>query len=429
MSLLPGDDVELVIEKPAAGGRMIARHDGQVVLVSNAIPGERVRAHVERVVRGVTYGHARDILEPDPDRRGRTDAHACGGAVYAHIAYPRQLRTKADVVADAFARIARVPLAFAVPVAPSPEIGYRMRNRLHVEGRRIGSYREGTHDLCDPAPTGQLLPATMATLDRLAAALPDRAPFVTTIELAENIPGTQRAAHVQFSAPPGASSLAALHVEGLTGASFEVAGDGRVALAFGSPFLTDALTFAVGAETGVELALRHRATAFFQANRYLLPRLVSRVVACAGDDDGEIVDLYAGVGLFALSLAAAGFQNVTAVEGDRTSADDLLWNAEHLASGVRALAMPVERFLADRSPRRHVTLIVDPPRTGMTRNAVAGILAERAARIVYVSCDVATLARDAARLIESGYAMERLEAFDLFPNTAHVEALAVFRRG
>jgi tRNA/tmRNA/rRNA uracil-C5-methylase (TrmA/RlmC/RlmD family) len=428
MTLVAGFDVDLTIEKPAAGGRMIARHDGQVILVSNAIPGERVRARIERVVRGVTYAHARDILEPDPDRRGSVDAHACGGAVYAHIAYPRQLRTKADVVADAFARIARMPLAVAVPVAPSPEIGYRMRNRLHVEGRRIGSYREGTHDLCDPAPTGQLLPATIETLDRLAAALPDCAPLVTTIELAENIPGTERAAHFQFSAPPGAAGLAAIQVEGLTGASFDVAGQGGVALAFGSPFLTDVLIFVVGAQRTVDVALRRRATAFFQANRFLLPALVSRVVACVGQDDGEVVDLYAGVGLFALSLAAAGSRKVTAVEGDRTSADDLLWNAEHLASGVRALAMPVERFLADRSPRSGATLIVDPPRTGMTRTAVAGILAERAARIVYVSCDVATLARDAARLVESGYAIERLEAFDLFPNTAHVEALAVFRR-
>jgi len=95
---------------------------------------------------------------------------------------------------------------------------------------------------------------------------------------------------------------------------------------------------------------------------------------------------------------------------------------------VRVAAMPVERYLAGCARARGLTVVVDPPRTGMTRDALSGLLGLGARRIVYVSCDVATLARDAARIVAAGYGMVELEGFDLFPNTAHVEAVAAFTR-
>jgi 23S rRNA (uracil1939-C5)-methyltransferase len=426
MALEPGSDVELTIEKPAAGGRMIARHEGQVVLVGGAIPGEVVRARIERVARGVTYAHAVEIVSADPDRRGTIEEHTCGGMVYAHVAYPRQLVLKAAVLADAFGRIGRILLDKPIPVSASPERGYRMRARCHVQGHQVGFFREGTHEVCDPATTGQLLPATCEVLARLADRVHDgRAQSLISLELAENVPATERALHLTLARPPAARDFADLRVEGVSGASYEVSAQGGRGVAFGNPVITDVLPVATASGTA-EVTLQRHVTAFFQANRYLLPALVSRVVSLAGE--GEVVDLYAGVGSFALSLAAAGHARVVAVEGDRTSADDLRGNAARHAGAVRVFAMPVERFLQDRTPSPGTTLIVDPPRTGMTREAVAGILAQRASRLVYVSCDVATLARDAGRLVQAGYRIEHLEAFDLFPNTAHVEALAVFDR-
>src|SRR4051812_14898168 len=158
--LSPHEDVSLAIEKPAAGGGMIARHEGQIVFVSGAIPGERVRARVEQVRGGTAYAETIRVEESSPDRREPGGDPACGGNVFAHIAYPRQLQLKADIVADAFARIGKLPLNVIVPVRPSPEQGYRMRARLHVREGRIGFFREGTHDLCDATRTGQLLMAT-----------------------------------------------------------------------------------------------------------------------------------------------------------------------------------------------------------------------------------------------------------------------------
>ena len=102
-----GDELTLTIERPVAGGRMIARHEGAVVLVGGAIPGERVRARVERVSRQVAWAETIDVLDPSADRRGDGPDRHCGGATYAHIAYPRQLTFKSEVIADAFRRIGR----------------------------------------------------------------------------------------------------------------------------------------------------------------------------------------------------------------------------------------------------------------------------------------------------------------------------------
>ncbi len=173
MTLHADQEIELTIEKPAAGGRMIARHDGQVVLVLGAIPGERVLARVERVERQVAFAAVTAIRDASADRRNEAGDLLCGGCLYAHAAYPRQLEMKAAVVEDAFARLGRIRLDDRIEVASSPERGYRMRARLHVRDGRAGFYREGTHELCDPAPTGQLseaaISATQAAIDALEA--------------------------------------------------------------------------------------------------------------------------------------------------------------------------------------------------------------------------------------------------------------------
>ena len=152
--LTPGQIVSLGVDKPAAGGRMIARLDGQIVFVSGAIPGESVRARVERVAKNVGYAESIEIEQPSPDRRPFPDP-PCGGCLYGHIAYPRQLALKSAIIDDAFRRIGRLP-APAIAVAPSPEDGYRMRARFHVRGRRLGFFREGTHEACDARQTRQL---------------------------------------------------------------------------------------------------------------------------------------------------------------------------------------------------------------------------------------------------------------------------------
>src|SRR5262245_42025916 len=126
---------------------MIARHLGQVVLVRGAIPGERVKAWIERADKRMAYAVTREVVDASPDRREGAGDPLCGGALYSHIRYERQLAIKADVLRDAFARVGRYPLDQAIAVAGSPEEAYRMRARFHVHGGRAGFYRENTHQL------------------------------------------------------------------------------------------------------------------------------------------------------------------------------------------------------------------------------------------------------------------------------------------
>jgi 23S rRNA (uracil1939-C5)-methyltransferase len=140
---------------------------------------------------------------------------------------------------------------------------------------------------------------------------------------------------------------------------------------------------------------------------------------------GPVLDLYAGVGLFSLVAAQAGLGPVVAVEGDRFSADDLKRNARG-RENVEIRVDAVERHLG--AAKKAATIIMDPPRTGLSKEALAGIMAVQAPRLIYVSCDIATLARDARLLVDAGYPMTSVRAFDLFPNTAHVETVTVFAR-
>jgi 23S rRNA (uracil1939-C5)-methyltransferase len=401
--------VSLAIEKPAAGGRMIARLSGQVVLVGGAIPGERVTARIERVGKGVLYADTVSPDEPSPDRRPVLADPLCGGCLYAHISYERQLAIKSDVIADAFARIGRLVLPRPVTVAPSPEEGYRMRARLHVRGQRYGFFREGTHDICEARATRQLLPASCDTLDRLTAALRsvDAAQHVREIELSENIEASGRSICLEMASAMDVHIVQRLsQTEGLTG--------------FGpDATVTDTLTV-----DGASLVLRRNVLAFFQGNRYLLRDLVEHVVEQV-PRDASVADLYAGAGLFAIGAAACRRARVTAVEGDRVSAADLTVNAA--AHDVEARHEPVEAFLA-AARRAPEVIVVDPPRTGMSRDALDGVIRLRVPRVIYVSCDVATLARDSRRLVDAGYTIERADAFDLFPNTPHIETVVAFDR-
>ena len=138
--MVRGDRLRLTIERPAAGGRMIARHDGAIVFVSGAIPGEVVDAVVEKVQRGVVWAATREVLERSPDRVDDAPAGACGGSVFAHIAYERQRQIKAAIIEDALRRIGHITLDASVDVAGSPIDGYRMRARLHVRSGKIGFF-------------------------------------------------------------------------------------------------------------------------------------------------------------------------------------------------------------------------------------------------------------------------------------------------
>jgi 23S rRNA (uracil1939-C5)-methyltransferase len=192
-------------------------------------------------------------------------------------------------------------------------------------------------------------------------------------------------------------------------------------LVTGDPHVTDSLSV-----DGRPFTLRRHVHSFFQGNRFLIGALAARVMSHV-PAGAEVVDFYAGVGLFAIAAAEVRGARVIAVEGDRAAARDLDANARGSGGAVEVVHQPVESFarVRDREPD---VVIVDPPRTGMSRQAFDRVVALGGSTLVYVSCDVATLARDARRLADAGYRLTGIDAFDLFPNTPHVEAVVKFER-
>ena len=397
------ESIELLVERPAQGGRMIARPaaintaggPGEVVLVAGAIPGERVRARVTERRHGVSFAETVEVIEASPDRREPPFDPLCGGNLLAHVTYERQLQLKREILADAFRRQARLTLEQLPAITGSPETGYRMRARLHLAHGRLGFYRERTRDVCDAVRTGQLSAGAAELIAESQAALAPHADAIEEVVLAENVAATHRL----------------LHVVGKPGKSYPVE----------FSRLDDVLdeTLPGGA------TLQRHAASFFQGNRFLLAPLVTKVCDAAGA--GNIADLFAGVGLFAAEAASRGAE-VIAVESDPTSSRDLAKNLAAFGLSARAVTEPVEAWL---SGRRSVpeTVIVDPPRTGLSNDARRRLVDLRPEKLVYVSCDPVTLARDVKDFLGGGYRLTQLEALDLFPNTPHVESIAVLVSG
>jgi len=417
--------VPLTIERPVAGGEMLARHEGRVVFVRGVIPGERVMARIVRQAKGVAWAEVLEILEPSPDRRPAPADSACGGTYFAHVSPTRQRALKAEIIADALRRIGKLRLAEPPRVVGAEERGYRLRARLHIRDRQAGFFREGSHTLCDAGPSGQLREDSLVAVRAVVNALGDRADDCEAVTVAEDIPARSRVVHLEPR--PGATledlDGPTLIVEGISGAT--ASAGGRVFSLAGSAIVIDTASdvFAGDSPVGVGVQWVRHAPSFFQANRFLAGDLVRHVLSVA---HGEVVaDLYSGVGLFAVALGARGCR-VIAVEGDASSGGDLAVNAQPFADRIDVVQSSVESAVARLPPPGLDTVVVDPPRTGLTADARRGVVAWRPRRVVYVSCDPPTLARDAAVLCGAGYRLQGIEAFDFFPNTPHVEAVAVF---
>lgn len=403
---------------------MLARHEGQIVFVRGAIPGERVRARIERRQKQVLFADTVEVIEAHADRRDPHCDLACGGSVYAHIQYERQRRLKGEIIADAFARIGKHALASPVEVMSSPEAGYRMRARVHVHGGRWGFYREGTHVMCDAGATRQLRVDTVAAVDAFSAAQEPLIKHLAAITICENVDASSRI--LQLETRENAPKIRELIGDVGAGIAGVTSIDGPVL--HGAAWVEDRASaiWPDGGPIDASIVWRRRPASFFQGNRFLLGALVTEVLRAAAGAR-RVIDLYAGGGLFSVALAAKGAQ-VIAVEMDGSSTRDLTDNAKPFGASVVPLVSPVEAILRQRPPFAADTVVMDPPRVGATPEAIAGLITWAPPRIVYVSCDPPTLARDCAKLFAAGYKLTSLQGFDLFPNTAHVECVAVLER-
>lgn len=377
--------LELDVGSVAHGGHCVARVDGRVVFVRHALPGERVRAVVTEDRHGAfCRADALAVLRPSPDRVQPPCAWAraggCGGCDFQHATPEAQRRLKADVLAEQLRRLAGVERAVEVEELPGGALGWRTRVRLAVgPDGRAGLRAHRAHDVipigdCPLAPPGMLPPV----LD----------------------------AHW----PPG------------TEVQVERDADGVVHV--GSGTSGEAVTRRVGGREW-----RIPPGAFWQVHPALADTLCAVVADWAeAPAGGRGWDLYGGAGVLASVLADAVGPDgsVIVVESDRAA---VRAGREALAElpWVRWRIGRVERVLVElASAGRPDVVVADPPRKGLGRAVIDQLVASGPARLVYVACDPAALARDVALLADRGYRLAELRAFDAFPMTHHLEAVALF---
>jgi 23S rRNA (uracil1939-C5)-methyltransferase len=382
------EPLELSIDSLAAGGEGVGRDTGgRVVFVPFAAPGDRLRVRVVEAHARFARAEIEAILSPGASRvspRCRVFGD-CGGCAWQHVAYPAQLAAKRAILRDALERIGGLaPPPIELMPSPAP-YGYRGRARLVAQGGCVGFRRRRSHEPCPIASCPLLAPPLDAALAELAGrpALADG-----EWELALGGDGAVRTSALAQPDP-----------------------DARVAIA--------------AAGERIELS----PGVFAQANALLHDALARCVVEAAGAG-GEALELFAGAGFFTLALARR-FARVVAVESDARAVADLTRNLA--AAGlrhVRALEARSETLLADARSQRVApeVVVLDPPRGGVGARASRDLARLPARRVVHVSCDPATLARDLRELAARGFALARVVAFDLFPQTPHVEAVAVLER-
>jgi 23S rRNA (uracil1939-C5)-methyltransferase len=375
--------VTLHIEKLVAGGDGLAFLEGKAVFVPFALPGETVLATISKGKRDFAQAKLIEVLEPS---RHRIEppcpiCRECGGCNLQHLEYSRQVEEKALIVAEAFARTARIETG-DIEVAPSLPFSYRNRMQLHfTRDRRIGFMKRSSTEVIE-APT------CMVALAPIRNWIEERAGTKRAfIELEPYVLGKDR--FIVFGYGPE------LWIEGEKGL-VEVSVAGRL--------------------------VRFHMRDFFQSNLYLLDYFVPE--ALAGLSGGRAADLYCGVGLFGRFLSSS-FQSLVCVEQNPHALELAKVNAP--GKNNEYYALPVEDWARSASSKKPFDLVlVDPPRTGLAAPVREWLVRARPPVIVYASCDPVTLARDSGELVGAGYELQSLKAFDFYPQTSHVECNARF---
>lgn len=373
-------DVE--IGPVAHGGHWVARHGGRVIFTRHALAGERAVVRLTGVAKRHAFGDAIAIAEPNPHRVEApcSIAGVCGGCDFQHVEASHQRELKRQVVAEQLRRLAGVEWCGRVEAVDPDDVGWRTRMRYRRGEDGWGLHRSRSHE---------------------TVALPESGCVIATPALRV--------------VPAGTGGDEVIGVAALDGSVWVAPGDQVVVRASAA-----GRTWAV------------RADGFWQVHPQAADTLTGAVLAGVAPRPGEsALDLYCGVGLFAGSLVDAGL-SVTGVEGGR----DAVQLARRNVPQARFVAGDVAKLLTSRAdrgrerrapavPKRADVVVLDPPRAGAGARVVEAVCARRPRVIAYVACDPAALARDLRTASESGYRLASLRAFDLFPQTHHVECLAI----
>jgi 23S rRNA (uracil1939-C5)-methyltransferase len=435
---------------PAASGTAApdtdeARGRGKAVFVPFVLAAEKIDATLTEQKLGFARAKADSIVEPSSHRVPPPCPHftRCGGCHYQHASYEHQLAIKKEILRETLLRTAKLDLPFDIEVHPSPPWNYRNRSRLQVQTEKVqvspsfaaGYFKFASHELLaveDCPISSPLINRGIASLWQSGRA--GQVPAgVREVEFFGNADDTllllevscareaRRAAVRDWAEELRASmpEIAGVVAFREPNPGDRKAGAQEVLVTVGAAFLTYQTQRA---------AYRVSAGSFFQTNRHLTDELVSIVT---GGQSGKLaLDLYAGAGLFSTALAC-DFHHVVSVESSQTSTGDLAYNQPSNGETVQATA---EQYLARAQNTGQVRkgaavpptpdlAVVDPPRSGLGERVARSLATLGAPRVIYVSCDPATLARDLVPLLAAGYRVEQVHLVDLFPQTYHLESV------
>ena len=442
-----GEELELTIDSLAHGGNGVARAEGFVVFVRGTVPGDRVRVRVEKAKRSFAEAVLVELLDPSPERIEPRAPHP--GAPWQVLPYERQLGVKQEQVRDALTRLGGFPDPPVEPIVPAIET-FRYRNNVEYsfgssdDGElTLGFHRAGRWDVIDDlredilaservdevreAVRGWCRGQALAPYDRTT-----HEGFLRNLVVREGrrtgqlqarlVTGTGALATAELAAAVPADSVLWTQTEGVA----ETTREGKTRVLEGERWLEERLHI-----SGERLRFRISPDAFFQTNTEMAERLYATAAELAGLSGRErVFDLYCGIGTIALALSLAAGEVVGVEVVERAVADAIenaklnaIDNARFYAGDVRTAMRPLieQEGAAD-------VVVVDPPRSGLSQKVVRRVLEAGAARIVYVSCNPTTLAPNARQMVDAGYELRTVRPVDMFPQTPHIESVALFER-
>jgi 23S rRNA (uracil1939-C5)-methyltransferase len=430
------------IEKLVYGGEGLAHEGGETIFVPFVLPSEEVEIEIVERQKKLLRGRLTELLKASPLRVDPRCPHfgICGGCDYQHIPYDAQLEIKQEILRETLRRIGRIDWKEPIAVHASPPWEYRNRAQWKVrplagpnagepstEVTSIGYFEARSSTLCPVETCSIVSPKLLATFHTLREALANGKlpPTLREIEAFADAGDDDLLLTVTCSSVPRPPEPLLQTLSQMLPAAKSIllqdAMGAHMAL-LGPGFLQYAV---------LQKSFRVGHLSFFQVNRFLVPEMTGVVCALAGS--GEFAfDLYAGVGLFAASLAER-FSQVAAVEADPASARDLESVARSSAKKISVHNQPVGVFLnkwkSKGGARAPDVVVVDPPRAGLEGGVADQLVALAPRKIVYISCDPSTQARDLAKLSARAYTLRELHLFDMFTQTYHIESVVLLERG
>ncbi|MEP6946500.1 MAG: class I SAM-dependent RNA methyltransferase [Acidobacteriota bacterium] len=387
-----GDELDVRIEKIVPRGLGLAFAEKLTIFVPLAAPGDHVRVRINDLKKRTAFAEIVEVIEASPVRTEPPCPYfgICGGCDFQQLTYEAQLAAKVEIIRDCLHRLAKIEFAGEIRMIPSPKpLEYRSRAKWHVDrdARKLGYFKRYSHEVIDVDTCPILTPTLQGELTRLRSTLEWNTMWSDRLEIEA------------------------------------ASGDGDQTSVYSAELLEQTREIEV---TAHDDKFGFSAQSFFQGNQLLIGKLIDSALTSSKGD--KALDLYCGVGLFAIPMARR-FAQVIGVEGNSDAIGFARMNARSARfDNLSFVSRSVGEFLESHELSNTDMVLLDPPRSGTEKNVIRDIARLKPKQIAYVSCEPSILARDLAVFITAGYKIDNITALDLFPQTHHVETVARLSR-